>query len=154
MIIYEIKGDGKYLKDRWNEIFPFIVSAPCNGLYLCKNEWFISEDKNYHAETIKEISQTNFTNLIALSLRKFMIKAGANNIESIEQLQFMNMPRLEELLLCKAFYKSGRNNIANVSALNKCEWYSLRYLSLSSYLIYEQVWTNCNNSILQDWERE
>jgi hypothetical protein len=32
------------LKYRWNEIFPFIVSAPCEKLRLRKNEWFTSED--------------------------------------------------------------------------------------------------------------
>jgi hypothetical protein len=79
-----------------------------------------------------------------------MIKTGDNNIESIEQLQFMNMPLLEKLYLCKAFDKSDGNKITNVSALNKCAWNSLQYLNLSSYLIYGQVGTKCNNSILQD----
>ncbi len=37
MIIYESKGSNTYLKDRWNEIFPFIVSVPCEELYLSKN---------------------------------------------------------------------------------------------------------------------
>ena len=152
MIIYKNKDNGKYLKDRWNEIFPFIVSAPCKELILCKNEWFISEDKNYHAKIIKEISHTHFMNLRGLNLGKFMIKTGGNNIESIEQLQFMNMPLLEELSLCKAFDKSDGNNITNVSALNKCALNSLRDLDLRSHLIYEQVGTKCKNSILQDWE--
>jgi hypothetical protein len=38
MFIYKNKGYGHYLKERWNEIFPFIVSAPCKELILCKNE--------------------------------------------------------------------------------------------------------------------
>ncbi len=38
MIIYKNKDNGKYLNNRWNEIFPFIVSAPCSTLYLRKNE--------------------------------------------------------------------------------------------------------------------
>ncbi len=139
------------MKDRWNEIFPFIVSAPCEELRLSKNEWFISEDWNVHEEIINEISQTNFMHLRGLTLCKFMIKTGMNNIESIEQLQFMNMPLLEKLSLCETFDKSGKNNITNVSALNKCAWSSLRYLSLSSYLIYGQVITKCKNSILQEW---
>ena len=91
-------------------------------------------------------------NLRELWLRKFMIKKGRNNIESIEQLQFMNMPLLEELSLCKAFDKSDENNIKNVSALNKCSWKSLQWLYLCSYLIYGQMITKCNNSILQDWK--
>ena len=144
--------DEKYLKDRWNEIFPFIVSAPCEELALCKNEGFTSEDLNFHAEIIKEISRTNFMNLRELRLGKFMIKTAYNSIESIEQLQFMNMPLLEYLGFCKAFDKSVDNNITNVSALNKCAWNSLRGLVLSSYLIYGQFRIKCKNSILQDWE--
>ncbi len=85
-------------------------------------------------------------------MRKFMIKTGSNKIESIEQLQFMNMPLLEELDLCKTFDKSENNNITNVSALNKCAWNSLEWLDLRSYLIYGQVGTKSNNSILKDWE--
>ena len=152
MIIYKNKDEGKYLKDRWNEIFPFIISAPCKELILGKNEWFISEDENNHAEIIKEISQTHFMNLRELWLRKFMIKTGYNNFESIEQLQFMNMPLLELLTLRKTFDKSDGNNITNVSVLNKCTWKSLRILYLSSYLIYGQMITKCKNSILQDWK--
>jgi hypothetical protein len=29
MIIYEKKEERKYSENQWNEIFPFIVSAPC-----------------------------------------------------------------------------------------------------------------------------
>jgi hypothetical protein len=38
MIIYVNKENKKYFKYRWNEIFPFIVSAPCEKLRLRKNE--------------------------------------------------------------------------------------------------------------------
>ena len=82
-------------------------------------------------------------NLKELLLRKFMIKTEENNIESIEQLQFMNMPLLDQLILGKTFDKSGANNITNVRALNKCEWKSLQWLDLSSYLIHGQVVTKC-----------
>jgi hypothetical protein len=79
-----------------------------------------------------------------------MIKTAGNDIESIEQLQFMNMPLLERLSLGKAFDKSGDNKITKVSALNKCAWNFLRGLELGSYLIYGQVGTKCNKSILRD----
>ncbi len=92
-------------------------------------------------------------NIKWLELGKFLIKTAYNNIESIEQLQFMIMPFLEELGLCKTFDKSGGNKITNVGALNKCAWNSLRLLVLGSYLIYGQMLTKCENSILQDWER-
>ncbi len=40
------------------------------------------------------------------------------------------MSLLEALSLGKAFDKSDHNDITNVSALNKCAWKSLQYLSL------------------------
>ena len=72
------KGFLVYLKNEWNQFFPFIVSAPCKELYLGKNESFISEDQNVLATIIKQISQINFINLTALYLGKFMIKTGRN----------------------------------------------------------------------------
>ncbi len=110
------------MKYGWNEIFSFIISAPCFLLSLSKNELFISKESNNHAEIIKEISQTNFRYLRGLYLGKFMIKTGDNKIESIEQLQLMNMPDLEVLYLGKVFDKPALNNITNVSVLNKCAW--------------------------------
>ena len=90
-------------------------------------------------------------NLTSLSLSKFMIKKGVNVIKSIEELQFMNMPFLENLNLCKAFDKLAANKITNARALNKCAWNSLQNLNLGIYLIYVQIITKCNKSILQDW---
>ncbi len=62
----------------------------------------------------------------------------------------MNMPFLEKLNLCKAFDKLAANQITNARALNKFAWNSLQYLDLGSYLIYVQITTKCEKSILQD----